>query len=480
MANKKISELTSATSVSGSDILPIVQSSTTKTSTVALVAAAGIDDTTISTSKAWSSNKVNLLFNNKVSIYKKADRAFSTAFTATGTVTYTSGNVNYSGSGGASLDLNDPASTTILYHAYEHWEVRATIQLNSMANNDAGFNIGMRANTGLFGFRFKAHPADGNTVLISLVLNNTLLTLLGQFSYTNGDSVNIIVRRERNVLTTIVQNQGGIVQTFQGHWGEGQPSSYNAPTITCDFAIDFLQGNFALTDYTVLTKDFGKDVLFVGDSITDGVGATFYTMAWPRLIESTGHNTATYAMPSATIAHTISMLPAIKLISPKKVVLLIGANNYINIISLTTTKADYSTLVTGLESAGIEVVICLLTPLDGFDVRPLNTWLLQTFTGRAFIDFFTGMADSGTFTLAAPYDSGDGVHPGNAAQPYMQKLAEQTLFYYGEGLRIWTGTTAPTVADIPGFQVVGWWDTAAGTVKLFFHDGTTLKSVTLT
>lgn len=92
------------------------------------------------------------------------------------------------------------------------------------------------------------------------------------------------------------------------------------------------------------------------------------------------------------------------------------------------------------------------------------------------------MAAEATITLTGPVGGtiqmeGITYRPNSAGvytiPAHLEALA-QTL-----GLKNRTGATTPTVADIPNGQTLVWKNSGDGTVKMYYNDGGTLKSVAL-
>ena len=177
---------------------------------------------------------------------------------------------------------------------------------------------------------------------------------------------------------------------------------------TGQFAIHSIGGNIKVDYFKVVVNDL-KYIhdLFVGDSITHGAYATNLSTRFAASVSDS------YQVSAGSGDGTKPVLDKIvNLISynPVRVFLMIGGNDILNGVASGTYQANYTSIVTQLKAAGIQVIHLLATPRTPTNITALNTWIQSTFTSDVIVDTFTPLLGSGT-SLNATYDCGDGVHP---------------------------------------------------------------------
>ena len=103
----------------------------------------------------------------------------------------------------------------------------------------------------------------------------------------------------------------------------------------------------------------------------------------------------------------------------ERCIVLIGTNDVNTDVPLATTQANISSITAKLVTAGIEVVLCSIPPLNSWDSTrnankdTLNSWIQShcQSNGFVFVDVHATVADPGDTTNILPaYDAGDGIH----------------------------------------------------------------------
>jgi lysophospholipase L1-like esterase len=167
-----------------------------------------------------------------------------------------------------------------------------------------------------------------------------------------------------------------------------------------------------ISDFNVTTNQVSNvPTLFVGDSKTSGSGAssaanTIWAVGSSVLVKECN------AGPGDETQNVIDRLTEIIAYRPKNVILWIGCNDLRFGVPTATWQANYSTIVTTLQNAGITVYNVLSSPENSLDVTPLNSYIQARYSN--LIDAYTPLLNIGGTGLNPIYNCGDGVHLNDA------------------------------------------------------------------
>ena len=183
-----------------------------------------------------------------------------------------------------------------------------------------------------------------------------------------------------------------------------------------------------------LIKSGGTDLVFIGDSITDG---------WGRRTNSffTGKPYVNRGISGQTTPQMLVRFRAdVVALKPAVVVILAGINDIAENTGPTTMEAIEDNLASMCEIAtanDIRVVLSTVTPAIDFPwrrgkepapkVRTLNAWIKQyaAANGYTYLDYYTALADDAGGMKAGL--ASDGVHPTPEGYAIMAPLAEQAI-----------------------------------------------------
>lgn len=243
-------------------------------------------------------------------------------------------------------------------------------------------------------------------------------TSTGSVVVNQNDSLRVVVTRTQNAVAWTVYNLTLGTSYSESHtFSLAYAAGAKVPHGGGQFVLHALGGVLHITDWNVTSLD-KKNVkpLFIGDSITYGLFSSTIADRWADEVMAGSVNSYTVSGgPSDKTAEVLERINELILINPRYAVLMIGGNDVQFGIAAGTRNANYLSIVNQLKAAGITVVHCYATPRDAYDMTAWNAHILATYGGTdVVIDTFTPLADSGLTTLAAAYDSTDGVHP-NAA-----------------------------------------------------------------
>ncbi len=351
-------------------------------------------------------------------------------------LTFTNGEINFSSKTGKVINFSlKNSNVDTFFHNYERWEITATIKIDSFAKKDTGFFIGdSSSGSGLLGVRISCHPAATNQI-IGIMINNgaNLTTGIGPATIvTRGDILTVTVKRDRNRLIASYCKQCSLPITWE-IFIDKPGTSYSLPTVRQQFNIRLFQGRFSITDLKIKFLDPGMELAFVGNSITVGGAASpVYDSGWVQTVRHTIPSVTIMAGSSATTLDIVKTLPSIIKGLPHKAVLLIGTNDFSKNINIDTIKSNYTKIVDTLVAHNITPILVSVLPRTDRDLRSFNSWIQTTFPCYQYVDFFTGMADSGGYRMKTIYSYGDALpHPNNAGHAFM---ANQFLQVYSQAI----------------------------------------------
>ena len=194
-------------------------------------------------------------------------------------------------------------------------------------------------------------------------------------------------------------------------------------------------------------------VAFLGDSISNPAGSTKTGTGsvqfgakcwqiWASMLSGgkflVGHIGGAGGATTATVVST--WLPALiaeatPVIAPKACVVLIGTNDAGTAVAFATTKANLISIWTGLSAAGIEPILCTLTPRSGAvayqQINAFIRWYAAA-NGHKLIDFAQAPTlchnNDGTWLSGL---ASDGIHPTDLGAKAMGQIVADKFAEWG-------------------------------------------------
>lgn len=191
------------------------------------------------------------------------------------------------------------------------------------------------------------------------------------------------------------------------------------------YAIYPISGNVNVTLFSCeSTETTNADYCVVGDSITERYAATSLANSYQgRLKSALGGRWVTFAGGGNYTTEILNSIDQIIRLNPLNVILFISTNDFANgSRSLVDVQTDYSSIVSQLENAGINVILCENIPRTGQDFTTWNSWLSSNFTNK-LIQWYDVMGNpQGSTTINSAYYV-DTVHPNNDGFEQMANIA---------------------------------------------------------
>ncbi len=252
--------------------------------------------------------------------------------------------------------------------------------------------------------------------------------------YSVGDTVDYTFSRKGINYTMVGYNRNkGTTNTYTWVTYPITATPFVAHQIAVP-ALNWFGGGFSVLNWSYyIVKPRVPENMIIGNSITYGQSATDQAHRFADLIVNNSYNLISGGGADVTQS-VIDRLDEIKLLHPKRVLLMIGGNDLYFGIAANTWKNNLKAIRDTLVNNGIEVIHLYPTARTIYDERPLRNFLdtCSNFSTDKKIDMFTLTLKSGTnYSLATEYDGGDGVHPSNTGHAAMASYANAQLIGWG-------------------------------------------------
>lgn len=368
----------------------------------------------------------------------------------------TAASVTFAGNKISFADNSDAALTKYIINntvktALKRWTMKAKFKITSaIGASTYGMIFGATSGQDNWSkrsiqWKLRANNGDGNTGKTSLFFQEGLtgyVTSNAVLPLAQNDVIYMTATYNPHVLTIKFENltQGGST-TLRYRFDSN--STY-PPLNCCNFGFNAVGGTHEMTEFEVSSPELKNlDLLFVGDSITNGAhadatGRCFVDIVadrFPsyRMSRFSGGSDGAFHYAQSTVLNSITAL------KPKNAFMLLGTNDLGFSRTLNQLKADYGTIVTALKAAGTNVIHGGLLPREVLDVRAFNSWLKTNYPNDVIIDLFSPLADTGVnvlsggaYTMSATYAAdAPRLHPNNAGHLLMADVITSELISQG-------------------------------------------------
>ncbi len=325
-------------------------------------------------------------------------------------------------------------STNFNYSSVEKWTVSVKFSITTNSTS-YGPGIGIRCANSFAQmnaiFRWSC-ATSGETAQYYCYPNNSLTAQQTQGSSGHGPASGTTyyfdVTRNKNVYTcksyqSDHTTQVGSTGTFTMSMSSGTTNQTNN---TGQWVIENFGGTMQITEWKItIDENKNPDYLFIGDS---NMSCCFPGSTSARFAEAAATaKSKTFVIDAGIGDRTADVLNRIteaRAINPKYAMISIGRNDIANSVPLATTESNIDNIISILRGYGI-VVRLGGVPASNVDVSSLQTW----YNGKSNlqVNSYT-TTKSGTTTLNAAYNSGDGIHLNSAGNSAMSTLW-QTIIY---------------------------------------------------
>lgn len=260
------------------------------------------------------------------------------------------------------------------------------------------------------------------STLVSIKLSDSVNT-----NYTIGDYLKIIVKRVglKYFFQVLNLTKGWIIKMEQKTTPIGVPfvaHNTSTPLINALSA----GSNVSVFEYKHYCNSNDIEYAIEGDSITFGEAATAEEKRWASQVLG---NNLIMGGGADTTAAILSLMPEIKKVNPRKVLIMIGGNDILFGVSSEIWKENLRKIRNEHVNAGIEVIHLFPSPRAGASqlIDFLKTEPLFRFDMK--IDTNTPLMNGDPDKLAVQYDSGDALHPNEAGHAKIAEIVNAVISY---------------------------------------------------
>jgi len=243
---------------------------------------------------------------------------------------------------------------------------------------------------------------------------NTTDTLIATVNYLDGVVTSTLYNKTQNVSASYTY-------TFS----RSVAGSFQVPN-TGKLSMYFFGGTQKIFNYTISSNETKNNVIAVGNSITYGYGASDATNRWVQKLFPGRYLYETSGGPGDRSAEGVQVLPQIKSLSPKYVILALGVNDAQSSVSGSTYSSNITTIVDTLLDNGITPILLSNSPLNSTSVVTYNDTLqaIATRWGLTYINTFDSLKNGTAWD--ANYTT-DGIHPNNLGHLIISRIIERTV-----------------------------------------------------
>lgn len=258
-----------------------------------------------------------------------------------------------------------------------------------------------------------------------------MATSNSNLSFVAGDSLMIVLGRNLNIFYTTFINvtKGTSVRLSY---------SYNYSNVTNiqpnigRFRV-YQNGNNNYYKFGINITNLKNTTVVTGNSVEQGQ----YADANKRWIDILfkDNSFSSVGGPGDKSADLLNNVNNIIALSPKYCIISIGLNDVYNAVPVATYKSNLTSVVISLQAAGIIVFLGSPTAA-GLDVSQYVTAMEEVATAQActFVNLYTATKSSGTYTLNALYNSGDGLHPNTLGHYVIGKTLANSIPILAKGI----------------------------------------------
>lgn len=244
---------------------------------------------------------------------------------------------------------------------------------------------------------------------------NTTDTLIATVNYLDGV-----------VTATLYNKSQNVSATFTYTFSTATAGTYQAPN-TGKLSMYFFGGTQKIFNYTISSNETKNNVVVLGNSITYGYTASELANRWVQKLFPGRYSYETSGGPGDRSAEGVQVLPQIKSLSPKYVIVALGVNDAGNSVSGSTYSSNITTIVDTLLDNGITPILLSNSPLNSTSVVPYNDTLqaIATRWGLTYINTFDSLKGAGT-SWNTNYTT-DNIHPNDSGHLVIARIVERNV-----------------------------------------------------
>jgi len=312
---------------------------------------------------------------------------------------------------GQSLDLNQ-------FTTLPQWSISATYAVGAITGSSQGIGFGIRSYesslNAVGSLNTQTGANQGFLFLYAGTANSA--TSATALSFSAGDSIQITMTRQFDTITftasDLTTKSAAISVSYQYQFAYPQA---NILPNRGRFAVFNFGGTQTLTSLSISSAaPIGADLLCVGDSKTVSYYAGSYLNGYCQQLQRQ-MLAVNESGGSDTTADVLAVVPEIIALKPKAVLLNIGRNDIGAGVPFSTYSANYASIVSQLQAAGITVYHLLPIYETVVNQAPLTAFIQATYPAA-------NIFDAGLQNYAGVL-SPDGIHPTPLGEGYITNAA---------------------------------------------------------
>ena len=323
------------------------------------------------------------------------------------------------------------------YTMLEKWKMRLWFNSGTLNGTSYGMGMGIKSSHRAAGERINticriAQQSDGDQGKVYFYDSSGFgdqQTYGTQTALSSNTDYIMEVERDGYTLTGRILNAAGDTVLIE------ESHTYNLASTntfwmhnTGKFCIWNFGGSQKLTRIEISsTVEKGRDILFIGDSNMFGLyqGATI-SDRWVNeaMANHPGQSFVVIAGQGDETGEVLSRIDEILELNPSRVLISLLSNDVANGVASGTYEANFNSIISQLEGAGIEVFVTTPIARDGVTMTTANAYINGLSNQSS--DFWT-LTQTGGGNLNNTYDSGDNIHINGAGAAAIEAKIRQDL-----------------------------------------------------
>jgi hypothetical protein len=290
--------------------------------------------------------------------------------------------------------------------AYDRWRIDAQFTTGATSGTSYGFGIGKHSyntstpNGGICAYIDTTNGANAGKLYIaggSAAMNAVVNSGSAVVAFTAGDVIMLSLERDGYVMTATARNfttnTAPVIIVYQF---TTNPIAEPLMDNTGRYAAYNLGGSFSMTFLGITSKVVKNATLMtIGDSKMAGYAVTGQDKRLADLLNRDYASTINSAGGNDRTTEVLARMTEMIALAPKQVLLCIGSNDVRASVAAATIYANYDSIASQLETAGIKVFHACFYEISA-DMSGLNTHINNTFAAnRVFSSVFNDLKQTG-------------------------------------------------------------------------------------
>lgn len=341
-------------------------------------------------------------------------------------LTVNAGSIAFSSASAVTLDaLVKGTDGNPLKFCFDDMIIDMTVEVHSYpANGAEGVMAAMVNETlGLYGGAVSAHGGSTTQILPKIMgVNSTRATATPGHAFTDPYTVRMRYIREGATAKAVWNYDGGSDNELS-YTMVFAATSFELPRMFSTAGLRFRQGDITVTGLKVSAGFPNARFAFLGDSLTQGRTASAYADGFAAKVRADYPDDVLIAgAPSAKTGDWLAHLEPMFKMKPAYCYVLLGTNDVLNGVSLSTFQTNYPAIMGALIAHDIVPIAITIPPNGSAATATWNAWIMAQ--GWRCVDVYPALLGTG-YDLDPAFDSGDHIHPRSAGHEVIYELVAE-------------------------------------------------------